>query len=321
MKRIFSILFALVLVLSFSLVPAAPAALAWQEGPGTDWWFINASMVGGNYYNTVPLVIEINGNAADFQVFTVGTPLTITSDIHAYAATAAGAHGEPHNEAITEGYLEVTGASGSDSIGLNGYHYNTPDYAEVETIGTLSISYTVTTPGIHTIKVSSKAKVRQYRQDVAEETVDASLTFNVVANFVTGGGKLNRATVSAPGPGKKPAYTFAGTVGYLPDMTLVGQFQIVDHVSRVAYHLNSFSSLSFSDTAAPAESPVATHDTATFTGSGTDNAGNPVTFTVIIQDLGEPGKGVDKIQVTGPPTFAPQVIDGGNFQVHDGYKS
>ncbi len=194
-RKIFGVILTLVLAMSLLLV-GAPGALAYQEGPGVDWWFVNASMVGGNYYNTVPLVIEIDGNATDFQVFTKDTTVTITSDIHAYAATAAGYYGEPHNEAITEGYLEVDGASGPDSIGLNGYHYNTPNYAEVETIGTLSISYTMTTPGIHTINVFSKAKVRQYNQDVFEETVDASINFvvydpTVTEGHVTGGGWID----------------------------------------------------------------------------------------------------------------------------------
>ncbi len=177
MKRILSILFALMLVISLMLV-AAPGALAWQEGSGTDWWFIDASY--GGWKNSVPLEIELNGDSAGGQTFTVGDTITITSDIHAYAASCAGAHGTPHNEAITEGYLEVNGASGLDSIGNSGYHYNSPDCAEVETIDTLTIAYPLTASGTHTVDVSSKAKVRQYGQDVAEETVDASINFVVV---------------------------------------------------------------------------------------------------------------------------------------------
>jgi hypothetical protein len=155
--------------------------------------------------------------------------------------------------------------------------------------------------GMHTYTVTAT--------DAAGNVGFDSVIYYVSESFVTGGGNIK--------PGKQVTWTFAGNVGFVEDVGIVGQFQIVDHISKIAYHLNSFSSLSFSDTAAPAESPVATHDTATFIGSGTDNAGNPVTFTVIIQDLGEPGKLVDNIQVTGPLTFALQVISGGNFQVHD----
>jgi hypothetical protein len=146
--------------------------------------------------------------------------------------------------------------------------------------------------------------------------VSDEVTKDWVVNFVTGGGNIKA--------GKKTAWNFAGTVGYLPDMTLVGQFQIVDHTNKFAYHLNSFSSLVFSGTDAPAESPVATYDTATFTGSGRDKKGNQVTIKVIIKDLGEPGAGVDRISIdieVDGYDVDNQFISGGNFQVHEGYKS
>ncbi len=123
----------------------------------------------------------------------------------------------------------------------------------------------------------------------------------------------------------KPAWSFAGTVGVLQDIGIVGQFQIVNHTSptRAAYHLNSFSQLTSYDSPegeAPAESPYARHDTVLFLGSGTDNDGNPVTIRVGIKDLGEPGVGVDIIFVNigDDGTFeVPRIaIDGGNFQVH-----
>lgn len=40
------------------------------------------------------------------------------------------------------------------------------------------------------------------------------------------------------------------------------------------------------------------------------------TFTVTVGDLGEPGAGVDTIEVSG--LITPEIkISGGNFQVHD----
>lgn len=172
---------------------------------------------------------------------------------------------------------------------------------DTNALGVASFTYTGSAPGTDTIVAS-----------VEGTTIEADPVRKVwLEPFVTGGGNIK--------DGKKVIWTFGGNVGLLGDssVTIAGQFQIVDHVNKVAYHLNDFDSLVFSCTDCPAESPEATHDTATFVGSGTDNAGNSVTFTVIIQDLGEPGKGVDKIELTGPPTFALQVIDGGNFQVHD----
>lgn len=129
-------------------------------------------------------------------------------------------------------------------------------------------------------------------------------------NFVTGGGKINTLD------GKKAAWTFAGTVGNLEDGS-VGQFQIVDHTNKITYHCNNdFSSLVFSG--GTAESPMASHNTATFTGTFTNNRdATTVDITVTIQDLGEPGAGTDKISVTGFIALSTTLISGGNFQVHD----
>jgi hypothetical protein len=189
-RKGFSILFALVLALSLLLV-AAPAALAWQEGPSTDWWYIDASY--GDYHSTIPLVIEINGNPADWQLFPMDTTVTITGDLHAYAVSCAG----DGNEAYTEWHLEVSGPSGSDSD--NDFDYDYSDYcAESDVDTTLSITYTLTDPGIHTVYMSSYAAVAQYWTDEADEFVDASINFVVYdpeGGFVTGGGWID----SSPG--------------------------------------------------------------------------------------------------------------------------
>ncbi len=127
-------------------------------------------------------------------------------------------------------------------------------------------------------------------------------------NFVTGGGKIN-------GNGKKAALTFAGTVGVLEDLGIVGQFQVVDHTGKgsEAWHCNNnFTYLNFSGPSTT--SPPASHNTAEFTGTFTSNRGSPpVTVTITIHDLGEPGAGVDTITFDGITL----TIDGGNFQVHD----
>lgn len=134
-------------------------------------------------------------------------------------------------------------------------------------------------------------------------------------NFVTGGGNIK--------DGRKPAWTFAGTVGVLTDVGIVGQFQIVDHTVKKGetWHCNDFSSLDFSgDPIVGPSGPSASHTTATFTGTFNSNRGNQAELTVTIQDLGEPGAGIDKIEVSEVSnglTVGPQAIDGGNFQVHD----
>lgn len=156
------------------LAATAPAALAWKEGPGTDWWYINASY--GGDYNSVPLVIEINGNPADGQTFIIGDSVTITCDLHAYAESCAGWA----NEAYTEWLLEANGPSGTVSSDDYSYDYSN-SCAETEVATTLTIDYPLTALGVHTAYVNSYAAVAQYYTDVAEETFDASLTFEVVS--------------------------------------------------------------------------------------------------------------------------------------------
>jgi hypothetical protein len=126
-------------------------------------------------------------------------------------------------------------------------------------------------------------------------------------NFVTGGGNIK--------DGKKVAWTFAGTVGNLEDDS-VGQFQIVDHTNKIAYHCNNnFSYLVFSGD--EAQSPMASHNTAKFTGNFIGNDGSEPVVTVTIKDIGEAGAGVDGITLEGDLTFTEIVISGGNFQVHN----
>jgi len=157
-------------------------------------------------------------------------------------------------------------------------------------------------PGEQTVTVTAT--------DCAGNVGSDSVTYYVLENFVTGGGKIN-----IPG-GKKAAWTFAGTVGNLEEGS-VGQFQIVDHINKIAYHCsNNFSYLVFSGGAA--QSPIASHNTAEFTGTFTNNRDtNTVDITVIIQDLGEPGAGTDKIEISGDISVSPIIISGGNFQVHN----
>jgi len=153
-----------------------------------------------------------------------------------------------------------------------------------------------TDPGEHTVTVTAT--------DCAGNVGSDSVTYYVLENFVTGGGKINILD------GKKAAWTFAGTVGNLEDGS-VGQFQIVDHTNKIAYHCNNnFSYLVFDG------------DEAEFIGTFTNNMNAiEVELTIIIEDVGEPGAGVDKISVDGfdaPSTDIDlTLISGGNFQVHE----
>ena len=186
----------LILVASLMLV-ATPVALAYQEG-SSPWWYIDASY--GSYHNSVPLVIEINGNPADVQIFNVGETITITCDLHSYAGMAGWA-----NEAYTEWELEVSGANGISSDDGWEYDYSHVDAAEVETIKTLTITYSLITTGIHTVYMNSYAAVAYDGWDAGEDTVEAWLTFEVVEPVITkadvlkGNDVLGKGIANAPG--------------------------------------------------------------------------------------------------------------------------
>jgi hypothetical protein len=82
-----------------------------------------------------------------------------------------------------------------------------------------------------------------------------------------------------------------------------GQLEYQNHASNVNVHSTSITSL------------CVTGNSATFSGTCTQN-GSPCTFTVNIQDNGEPGNGVDRFTINyGGPTEG-GVITKGNIQVH-----
>jgi hypothetical protein len=162
-----------VAVIAILLAMTAPAALAYKEGPGTNWWYVDASY--GGYHNSVPLVIEINGDSSAGQTFSVGDTVDITVELHAVAQSCGG----DGNGAYTEWLLKVNGPSGLGSTGDWNYDYSS-DCAVADEDTTLTITYDLTATGTHTVYMSSYAAVAQYWTDVAEESVDASLTFEVV---------------------------------------------------------------------------------------------------------------------------------------------
>ena len=162
------------LVAAGAILLSATPALAWQEGPGNDWWYIDPSY--GNYHVSVPLVIELDGDSSSGQTFNIGDTINISVDFHAYAVSCAGTG----NGAYTEWLLEVSGPSGPGSVGGNDYDNNNIDCAESDTDTTLTIPYNLTSLGTHTVEMSSYAAVSQYWTDVADDFADASLEFEVV---------------------------------------------------------------------------------------------------------------------------------------------
>lgn len=173
--------------------------------------------------------------------------------------------------------------------------------------GQASFTYTGTNTGPDSIIACIDAD-NSGACDVGEPTDTVSKTW-FVRYFVTGGGNIK--------DGKKPAWTYGGTVGKTDTGEIVGNFTIVDHANKRTCHLNDFDSLEF--TGDSTESPVSEKDIATFVGSGSCNGDTDVTgVTVEIHDEAEPGAGADTISVSGgdlgPVDATP--ITGGNFQVH-----
>jgi hypothetical protein len=111
---------------------------------------------------------------------------------------------------------------------------------------------------------------------------------------VTGGGEI-----SVPG-----GFANFGFVAQSDSGGVSGQLEYQNHARNLNVHSTSITSLSVSG------------NSATFSGTCTKN-GTPCTFTVNVQDNGEPGKGMDQfiISVSGEPTEG-GTITKGNIQVH-----
>jgi hypothetical protein len=185
--------------------------------------------------------------------------------------------------------------------------------------GQATFSYTGNSAGTDTIRAYLDTNGNG-EYDEGEPTLTVT-KYWFGSGFVTGGGNVK--------DGKKVTYTFGGNVGYLPDGTIVGQFEIVDHTGKgaVSWHChNAFDSLIFWGD--PTESPPASVDHAQFIGTFTSNKGGSKYLRVTIWDSNEPGKDFDRITVeastdggaTWTTWFYVNPISGGNLQVHEGLK-
>ena len=82
-KKVLAIVLATSLALSLGLASAALAA--WQEGGGTDWYYVDASY--GGYHNSVGLDIQLDGDSSAGQIFYVGDTITISGDTWSFSPT------------------------------------------------------------------------------------------------------------------------------------------------------------------------------------------------------------------------------------------
>jgi hypothetical protein len=156
--------------------PSAQAAeCGWEHNPGENYYYLNANY-GGDFV-TPPLVIEIDGDATEFQAFFVGETVTITSHLHAIAQSCSGWG----NEAYSIATLEVSGPSGPDSATTGDIYDWSDGCAETDHAETLSISYALPSTGTHTVYMNSNAQISQMWGVVAVEKIcEAELSFVVV---------------------------------------------------------------------------------------------------------------------------------------------
>jgi len=210
----------------------------------------------------------------------------------------------------------VTGANSASGV------------VDTEADGTAEFTYTGTNAGADTITAYIDCNGDKEWTE-GESTIDATKEW--FGNFVTGGGNIKLVDTNKRGKTtEKVAWTFGGNVGYLEDGTLHGQFNIVDHNAKESWHChNDFDSLIF--WGEPTDSPPANVDHAQFIGTFTSNRGDTAYLRVTIWDDQEPGRDYDWITIEydadGDPAtddwtewFSGELISGGNFQVHEGFK-
>jgi hypothetical protein len=98
-----------------------------------------------------------------------------------------------------------------------------------------------------------------------------------------------------------------------------GNFQFNDHSTGDKFHLESITSVECSDdNSLDPGKPDATFDTLTLVGEGRLNGESGKSITVTLTDDGEPGKGVDSIDldIDGSITLV-GTLTGGNHQAHE----
>ena len=127
---------------------------------------------------------------------------------------------------------------------------------------------------------------------------------------VTGGGWIIAEVTNTP-PDLNDKKTFGFNVQMVSTEQYKGELQYVDHDFGYVVHSTSIDSLTIS----------VDGTTASFTGSCRVNGVKGYSFTVNVEDNGEPGVGVDRFQISinGPGlnyyTDNP-LLSGGNIQIH-----
>jgi len=160
----------------------------------------------------------------------------------------------------------------------------------------------------------------------------ATIDVIVIEPFVTGGGNVKEESSNKKGKSvEKVTYSFAGMVGVDGEGGATGQFQIIDHQSKISYHSTGFTEMGFAPP--PATTPDSLVGIVYFTGTFRNNKDDSiVTLTVYVWENVTPGegkKGLDGIAIQEdgggmwigsqpqPYMIILEEVSNGNFQVHD----
>ena len=140
-----------------------------------------------------------------------------------------------------------------------------------------------------------------------------NLSVNVVPDSEVANGKVTGGGCEIPSPenhDKKANFGF-NTQYKDGETEPFGSLQFTDHATGMKVHSESINTLTVSET------------NATFTGTAKVDGTSGYTFTVYVEDNGEPGKGADKFAITirdsgGDITYsADDTLEGGNIKIHD----
>ena len=151
----------------------------------------------------------------------------------------------------------------------------------------VTASITFATPGVKEVCVRGTDAAGNTSEPSGDDCIIVEV-IDPTEEYVAGGGNIKNAK-------GKPTWTFGGNAGTVPGVGLVGQLQVVDHVTKVACHYNEIISLDV------------VGNTATVHAAGTCNNGTTRTDDELIYvDNGEPGTA---------DMFKSLTLAGGNIQV------
>jgi hypothetical protein len=193
-----------------------------------------------------------------------------------------------------------------------------------DSTGKTTCSYDGTTVGTDTIRVCADSDVdidADFDACVADTgDIYRDATKSWLENYGTGGFGFGGTTAS-----KKPKQTGGGNVGADPAPTggCLIQWTIADHPNKLVCHANSCENLVFdcnTGNTPCVNSPPSNANVVDVDISGTCNDGTAFSGHLHLEDIGEPGKDVDKIRYANSTgnlaSFGLNTISQGNLQVH-----